>query len=216
MKHLSSTILLILIVSVAALAQSSRTDTALTAKQWDDLYSALDGENWNAAEKLSSDYLKQVKTEDVDHSLARLQYMYLYSAAGKVSEGVMSFDDLEKRIKEFVGKEVSLPYQNISANCRQGPRFNTICAGDDPARIMITASNRAATTIHAFQYIQLKQKFDFAKNDGKIGSVTGTITSIVPNPNKSPFLVMRIYISDGVIETKDHPAESSDPQFAAK
>ena len=92
--------------------------------------------------------------------------MYLYSAAGGVSSGEMSFEDLEKQLKDFVGKQVALPFHPISDCTTKRPSFNTICGGDDPTRRMITESNSAATTIHAFVYIQLKEKLDAAKNEG--------------------------------------------------
>ena len=52
--------------------------------------------------------------KDDDKRLLRLRYIYLYVAAGKVTEGKMEFEDFAKSAKEFVGKDVVLPYRPIT------------------------------------------------------------------------------------------------------
>jgi hypothetical protein len=206
MKRISQIVIVIALVSIFAAAQAAKSD-AIDDQQWNELVTALEGENWDTAAKLSSEYLKTVKSDDGPRGLERLRFMYLYSAAGRVSSGKMSFEDLEKQLKDFVGKQVMLPALSISGSCTKArpPLFNTICGGDDPTRVMITSTNKTATTIHAFVYIQLNEKFDPAKNENKLGSVIGKIDSIAPNPNKSRFLVMRIYISDAIVLLRDRP-----------
>ena len=76
---------------------------------------------------------------------------------------------------------------------------------------MVTAMNQAGTTILAFEYLQFKENFDFAKYDGKEIAIGGVAKSIVPNPNKSNLVILRIYISDGyVILPQQKEAKSSE------
>src|SRR5437868_3503054 len=64
---------------------------------------------------------------------------------------------------------------------------------------MVVAANKTNTTIHAFEYVKLQQAVDLAAHVGELGSITGTLRKIEPNPNKSRALVLRIYIDDATI-----------------
>jgi hypothetical protein len=130
-----------------------------------------------------------------------LRYIYLYAAAGKVTDGKMEFDDFAKSTKEFVGKEVELPYRPITLECRGAMNF--ICPSKEKQdRAMVAATNKKGTSILAFEYVQLKEPFDFARHEDEPASISGIIDAIVPNPNKSRFLVMRLFITNGVIDLK--------------
>jgi len=88
--------------------------------------------------------------------------------------------------------------------------MNFICPSNDkPDRVMIAATNKTGTSILAFEYVQLKEPFDFARHEGDKASISGKIDAIVPNPNKSRFLVMRLYVSDGVINLYEPPIHVS-------
>lgn len=183
-----------------AMTASAQTKTSLelSDKQWQDLFAALNAEDWNTAFDLSDKYLKLLKDTDEADSVAKLRYMYLYAAAGKVSAGNMSYEELEQNVKNFVGKKIVFHYRQIADKC-QG-KFNLICASDDAMNKAVTAAtNRKGTSIFAFEYVQLKEDFDFAKHKGEIATIGGIVKSIEPNPNKSKLLIMRIYVSDGYI-----------------
>ncbi|MGH9948692.1 MAG: hypothetical protein ACRD6X_16065 [Pyrinomonadaceae bacterium] len=183
-------------------AQKATLANELTDKQWSDLFSALGSEDWNKAFDLSASYLELLKNDDNAKSIANLRYMYLFSAAGKVSEGNMSFENLEKKVKVFAGKKIIFPYREITAKCNGA--FNFICGSNDSKnKAFTTASNKTATTIHSFEYIDLAEGFDFEKHEGEMAAIVGTVKEIVPNPNKSMAIVMRIYITDGRIVLDD-------------
>jgi len=67
------------------------------------------------------------------------------------------------------------------------------------------ATNKTGTTILAFEYTQLKEPFDFAGHENEKASIIGKIQAVVPNPNKSRAIVMRLYISDAIIKLKEGP-----------
>jgi len=195
-------ILSVLVIACFIPAIAQQQPTAVTDDEFQKVLVAVTNEDWDTALSLASKFLKQMK--DDDKRLLRLRYIYLYSAAGKVTDGKMEFDDLAKSAKELVGKPVELPYRRIKLQCRGA--FNFICpSGDKNDRVMIAASNKTATSILAFEYVQLKEPFDFAHHEDEPASIFGTIDSIVPNPNKSRALVMRLFITNGVINLRDKP-----------
>jgi hypothetical protein len=200
-------ILLFAIVSVSA--QKTETVPELTEAQWDELITSLATEKWTTAYDLSTQYIKLLKNNDEAKSIGNLRYMALYSAAGKVGAGDMTFEDLEKFVKDFVGKKVVLPFREIKAKCNG--ELNFICPSESEKNKAITAAtNVAGTTIHAFEYVQFKEDPNFAKHNGEMVSIGGVVQSIVPNPNKSKFLVMRIYLSDGFLIPMKAPEKATD------
>ena len=205
MKGLILTIFFLLFLASFAFAQSPEQTSTLTDEQWTPIYQALETEDFDTAEKLTSKYLDEVKPQDGNNTLGRLRFMYLYSAAGRIGAGKMTYDDLEKRTKGMAGKEIVFPGRFLQVKCQPPAHFNAVCKSDGPHDAMVTSTNRAATTIHSFEYIKLKEKFDWAKNDGKVASISGTIESIAPNPNRSKLLIMRIYVTDASIKLKDEP-----------
>jgi hypothetical protein len=186
-----------------ALAQQPAT---VTDDDFQKVLVAVSNEDWDAAVSLSSRFIKQMKDED--KRLPRLRYIYLYAAAGKVTNGNMEFDDLARLANELVGKPVEVPYRPITLQCRGA--FNFICpSGDKNDRIIVAASNKTATSILAFEYTQLKEPFDFEHHLDETASISGTIESIVPNPNKSRAIVLRLFISSGVLNLKDKPPKQA-------
>ena len=179
-----------------AWTQASKTPAEISEKQWQEILVAVSDEQWDKAFQLASQSKDQMKADD--ERLPRLRYVYLYSAAGRVSSGAMSFDELERLVKEFNGKEIVFPYRPIMVDCHGD--FNFICATQQAKdRMIVAASNKAGTTIHAFEYVQLKEEFDAASHRGENASLAGVIDSIKVNPNKSRLLVMRIYVIGGYV-----------------
>ena len=202
MKRLFLPVSLIFLTAILASAQAPKVSGPLTEKQWGDLITALEKEDWITAEKLSWSYLALAKTDDEARTPARLRYMYLYSAAGKVAAGKMSYASLQKRIKDFDGKEIVFPYRPVSNECH-GSDSNTICKGQDSTRLLVMGTNRDYSTIHDFEYIKLKEPFDFEKNHGKQAAIVGHVDSITSNPNRSLALILRIYVSDAYVKIRE-------------
>jgi hypothetical protein len=200
MKRIVHSLVFLLVIGVWASPQQPKPSSTVTDDEFQKVLKAVSNEDWDTAVSLSSKYLKQMKTDD--ERLPRLRYIYLYSAAGRVSEGRMEFDDLAQSVKEFVGKSVVLPYRPITLECRGA--LNFICPSKDSKdKLVVAATNKTGTTILAFEYAQLKEPFDFASHEDKEASISGYIEAIVPNPNKSRAIVMRFYISDAIIKLKE-------------
>ncbi|PYI62834.1 MAG: hypothetical protein DMC60_01715, partial [Verrucomicrobia bacterium] len=111
-----------------------------------------------AASDAAASYLAKTGTsEDLQ---ARLRYIVIYTTAGAVSTGAFDFDVLNKRLKGFVGKSVTLPDRPVINDAQPG-RMNAICISDPHATsFMVVAANKTNTTIHAFEYVKLQQAVD--------------------------------------------------------
>src|SRR5215211_2673238 len=148
MKRMAMLLLLVCAAAPTASARQSAPAAEVTDKEWHDVLMAASDEDWASAFNLSAKYLNRLK--ETDARLPRLRYIYLYAAAGKVSVGEMGYDELERAVKEFKGKEVSVPYRTLATNCRGD--LNFICAAPDAQdRFMTAASNKTGTTILAFE-----------------------------------------------------------------
>lgn len=173
----------------------------VTDTQWETLLTAAGNEDWNQGFDLAAKYLKELKESDA--RLPRLRYIFLYTAAGKVSEGKMSYDDLPTITKDLIGKEIVLPYRQIATNPKPGDLNFILKPKDADGQLFVAATNKAGTTIHDFEYIKLKDGFDLEGHDEQYASISGVIDAIKPNPNKSAAIVLRIYISNGSVKLKE-------------
>jgi hypothetical protein len=171
-------------------------------EEYDRILQLISNEDWKAASDAAASYL--AKTGTSGDLPARLRYIVIYTTAGAVSTGAFDFDVLNKRLKGFVGKRVTLPDRPVINDAQPG-RMNAICISDPHATsFMVVAANKTNTTIHAFEYVKLQQAVDLAAHVEEWGSITGTLRKIEPNPNKSRALVLRIYIDDATIAFSKH------------
>lgn len=157
MKRIVYSIVFLVAIFASAFPQQPKPATPVTEDDFQKVLVAVSNEDWDTAVGLSSQYLKQMK--DDDKRLLRLRYIYLYAAAGKVSEGRMEFDDLAQSAKEFVGTDVVLPYRPITLECKGAMNFIRP-SNDKKDHLMVAATNKTGTTIFAFEYVQLKEPFD--------------------------------------------------------
>lgn len=179
-------------------AQKTPVSESLSEKEWEKLYSALEADDWEKSAELSQQYLARLKNDDPEKTLARLRYMLLFSSAGKVALGQMSYEELQKVADPLVGQEVQLPYGKIFRDCRgnMGALCFTPKGNHD---LTVASTNRKGTHIHAFVYTDLREKFDYDANLEKIATVRGVIKSIEYNPNQSKIWIMRVLLKDGSI-----------------
>ena len=198
-KQLIYCLILAGLTVTAVQPQQSKPPLTVTDDDFQSLLVAVSNEEWNKTVALASQYLKQMKSDD--ERLPRLRYIYLYGAAGKTSEGTMEFEDLAKLSRDFVGKDIAVPYRPITGNCSRA--LNFICPSKDAKdKFMVAASNKTGTTILAFEYVTLKEAFDFSSHEGETASVEGVVQALTPNPNKSRAIVMRIYIANAVLRLR--------------
>lgn len=190
----------LLFATASGFAQVPKSPPALSDKQWEPLFQALENEDWAKAAEQSGKYLKELKQEDSEHALARLRYIFMLTSAAKVAEGLMSYDELKIALKELLGKELMTPFTKFGAPC---PAFNSICLPDSGNYdLSVTASNAKATYIYMFQYFSLTKKP--APVPGKNpGAIIGTLEAIEFNPNQSNIWIMRVFIEKATLVTSE-------------
>jgi len=93
--------LILVVCFVPVFAQQQTSTPTVTDDDFQKLIVAVSNEDWDTAVSLSSKFIKQLN--DDDKRLLRLRYIYLYAAAGKVTDGRMEFDQLEELAKDLVG-----------------------------------------------------------------------------------------------------------------
>lgn len=162
------------------------------AKEWDSMIQAVSTENWDTAFTAASRLLERTKTEDKEKRLAKTRYIYLFSAAGRVANKTMSYDELAAAVKPFIGKEIAIPFREVTDNCPGA--LNFICAtGSDKRSLLVAATNKTGTTILSFEYLKFKSDPQLSKYVGKMLAFLGTVTAIEPNSNRSNLIILRIY-----------------------
>jgi hypothetical protein len=188
-------IALVLLLSVTL----CRAETAAEEQgdEYDRILQLVSSEEWKAASDAATSFL--AKTDVPEDLRALLRYLIIYTTAGAVSTGALEFDVLDQRLKGFAGKSVTLPYRPVVNGDCSG-RMNAICISDPHATsFMVIAADKTKTTIYAFEYVKLQQAADFASHAGELGSITGTLSKVEPNPNKSRAIVLRLYIDDATV-----------------
>jgi hypothetical protein len=188
MKRFISISILILLTLCPVFAQRSKSANTLTDKQWQVLVSALEHEDWSAAAAYSLRYITQLKYGDKENALPRLRYDFIFACAGKATEGKMSQEELKAALRGFIGKEVEEPARQITTSFKTGSYNNKTYD------LLIAPTNHQGTSLFAFEYIDLQDKFDFASHQGQWAIVDGTIKSIEINPNVLRLWALRIVI----------------------
>ena len=171
----------------------------ISEAEWLKMADAMYLENWEKSSALAAQNLQKLKIDNSKKQLAQLRYVYLYSLAGKVSEGKMTFAEFEKIASSFVGQEFLLVSRQLLADCNT--KVNYICAVKSNDRLLrVTATNRTGTTIHFFEYVMLDEKFDVRANTEKLAFLGGNLKKIESNLYKTNIKVLRLIFDKGYVK----------------
>jgi hypothetical protein len=166
---------------------------------WLRMADAMYLENWEKASTLAAQNLQKLKTDNAKKQLAQLRYIYLYSLAGKVSEGKMAFAELERVAEGFVGQEFMLVSRQLLSDCKT--KVNYICAVKNNDRVLrVTATNRSATKIHLFEYVVLSERFNLRANSEKLAFLSGNLKKVETTLHKSDMKIMRLIFDKGYVK----------------
>jgi hypothetical protein len=196
MKRLLFAALIFLSFSVAR-AQSADDD-----QKWSSLISSLEAEDWPTANKLSQSLLNSIPQADINgNQAAALRYMYILSESGLMDLGTVTKPEAFKKVIGFVGKPILLPGHPIAIK----QAFNSITKTENGTdTLFVTATNRKATSIFAFEYIVLKNKWteaDLNANNGKVWRLGGILKSISVEGNM--FKRFKLMIDEGTAREQE-------------
>lgn len=171
----------------------------IAVADWLTIAEAMYRENWEKVSTLAAQNLQKLKTDNAKKQLAQLRYIYLYALAGKVSEGKMTFADFERIANTFVGQEFLLVSRQLLADCNT--KVNYICAAKNNDRVLrVTATNRAGTAIHLFEYVVLDERFDVRANSEKLAFLGGNLKKVEGNLYKSDRKIARLIFDKGYVK----------------
>lgn len=180
----------------------SAASQKILEKEWSEISKALETEDWERVSSLSASVLKNFKDEDEARRLARVRYFYLFSLAGKVAQGKMTVTELENIAQVFIGQEFVMLDRNVMSSCNNS--LNYICpVKDDKNALRVTATNKAFTTIHSFEYVKLLQPFSFTGNMLKNVFVGGKLRKVEINQKPEKVWIMRLFFEDGWVQIID-------------
>lgn len=210
MKKFVIIALFILLTGVTSFSQTKKTPVKTSAIipikesseiseiEWNEIAKTLEAENWSKSALLSSIALKKLKTENDKKQLASLRYFYLYSLAGKVQTKTATFAEFDKISQAFIGKEFLMPSRQILTDCTE--KVNYICAvKNDVLSLRVTATNKTATSILFFEYLQLDAPFDFSANNEKKAFLGGKLLKI-ESDLKNNMRIIRLFFEEGNVE----------------
>jgi hypothetical protein len=170
---------------------------SLTDNDFNSLIPSLQKEDWKTAFTLSSKLLKSNK-DDTSGYHAKILYINIFSAAGMVAAGDMSYGTLTKSIMKYQGQKVIMAYHPVSDNIPLSATSLTV--NDSVNQAFTSASNLSGTSIFCFETFELKDKInisDFPENS--LVQCSGTLEKIEANPNKSKIWILKLIVTNASI-----------------
>ncbi len=181
--------------------------TEIADPDWDILAKALSTEDWNQSAALAARYLDNLKTDNDKKQLAQLRYIYIYALTGKILdsnaqakalEAEKTWNELDRIMATFIGKEFVMPPRRFVENCDK--LLNVICrVKDTPNAFRTTATNKEGNAIHSFDYVVFDRAVEIREFDEKPTFLGGTLRKADYNEDKSKPWVLRLYFNKGFV-----------------
>ena len=167
----------------------------LTYDDFKSLIPYLQTENWKSAFKESTKLLKSAD-KDTSEFHAIILYINIFSAAGMVTEGQMTYKELENNVMKFQGQKiiVSAHPVTIKDGALRQIKFDVT---DSTNAAFVAATNSKGTNILCMEKFTFKDKINLDDFPEKtIVRCGGTLEKIETNPNKSMIWILRLTVKD--------------------
>lgn len=154
----------------------------------------LKSENWRSAFQESSKLLKTANQDTSDFK-AIVLYINIFSAAGMVTNGQMTYTELESNVYQFQGQKIimsahPLTIKDGALNCL---KFSVT---DSTNEAFASATNSKGTNILCFEKFYFKDKQNPTNFGNSFVRCGGTLEKIELNPNKSKIWVLRLTVKN--------------------
>ena len=189
---------LVLLIIFGGLA--STPFAQITRADFQQLIPDLEKENWKPVYKKSGALLA-ANLNDSSEMHAMMVYIRLFSGAGLVSEGKLSYKKLETEVQPLVGQKILMaahPYikrdgaLNATNFSKEGTKWKAFSA----------AANQIGTSILCFENFTLT-KAPLPFQEKSFIRCGGNLTSIEFNPNKSNIWIMRLNVENGFVRSAE-------------
>jgi hypothetical protein len=180
---------------------------AIADADWDILARTLTAEDWNKSAALAAQYLENLPVDNDQKQLAQLRYIYIYALTGKILddntksntlEAEKTWDELDRIIETFIGKEFVLPPRRFVEDCNK--LLNVICRVKDTENAFrTTATNIEGNAIHSFDYVIFDAPVSIREFDEKQTFLGGILKKADYNEDKSKPWILRLYFTKGFV-----------------
>jgi hypothetical protein len=123
-------------------------------------------------------------------------YMNIFSAAGMVTLGQMTYEDFSKNANKYIGQMIVMsahPCIDSSENGYNSLKFITY---ENKLQGMTITANNAKTNILCFEYFDYSDPINPSDFIGKNVRCGGILQAVETNPNKSKIWISRLHISN--------------------
>jgi len=188
------------LLAVIAFALSITISHAQTIS-YDDFKSiipSLQKEDWSSAFNTSKNLLEAAPNDSSDFK-AIVIYINIFSAAGMVTEGKMTYDELEQNIMKFKGQRILMSAHPVSENESNTLNQTMFSEIDSHFEGFTSATNAKGTNIFCFEKFYFNDKLNLKKLKKSIVRCGGTLDKIELNPNKSMIWIVRLTVTDAYV-----------------
>ncbi|MDP4220171.1 MAG: hypothetical protein Q8896_07010 [Bacteroidota bacterium] len=163
------------------------------------IFKSLGEEDWDNAFAQANKLLTKFPSDTIG-GVPLLNYISIFSAAGRVTKGNMTYAELEKHVKKFVGHRLTMSAHPTTTDTVK-VAFSTTILKKRGDRVIgeNTSANRAATNIFAFEYFDFDEDFPIEDWNGLTSRCGGILEKVEFNPNKSMIWVMRLHVKNAWI-----------------
>jgi len=164
----------------------------ITHENFKSLIPYLQNENWSSAFKESEILLNNTE-KDTSEFKAITIYINILSAAGMVTEGKMTYEELENKIMKFQGQKIIMSAHPIKKEKDSSLNFTQLISSKEAFTI---ASNKKGINILCFEKAYFKDEINIPEFQDSLVRCGGILEKIEMNPNKSNIWVLRLIVSN--------------------
>jgi len=159
---------------------------------FENLIPHFQSENWSSAFKESEILLNNAE-KDTSEIKAMTIYLNILSAAGMVTEGKMTYDELEKKIMKFEGQKIIMFPHPLKKENDSSLNLTKLISQKEAFTIV---ANKKGTNILSFEKIYFKDELNISKSQDMVVHCGGILEKIEMNPNKSDIWILVLTINE--------------------
>lgn len=173
---------------------SSKAQT-VSYEDFKSLIPSLQKEDWKTAFEQSSRLIESAENDTSDYK-AIVIYINIFSAAGMVAEGTMTYSQLERHIMKFQGQKIIMSAHPVTK--RDGAlRQTQFEISNTKDKAYTTSTNAKGTNILCFEVFEFSDKINLEDFPEKsFVRCGGTLDKIELNPNRSLVWIVRLKVKD--------------------
>lgn len=171
----------------------------ITYENFKSLIPYLQNENWSSAFKESEILLNKAEKDTSEYEAITI-YINILSAAGMVTDGKMTYEELEKKVMKFQGQKIIMSAHPIKKENGSGLNFTKLISSNEAFTI---ASNKKGINILCFEIIYFKEDINISDLQNSTIRCGGILDKIEMNPNKSDIWILRLIVKDAFARKAD-------------